>query len=78
MSINEVVQGMDKFAAVLMKDNRELFQTMLADLNIEALDGLGLGKEPFELVAMTLIFEQQEKIAGLLEAIARWEKEQIQ
>lgn len=71
MSMEEVVQRMRKFTEVLMKNDRELFEKMLADLNLEALEGLGLGKEAFELVAMTLMFQQQKMIAWLLDSIER-------
>jgi hypothetical protein len=46
----------------LMKDDREMFQKMLSDLNFEALETMALGKEPFELACMMLIFKHQKMI----------------
>lgn len=69
MDVHEALRWTDRFSEVLMKDDREVFARMLSDLNIDALEDLQLGKEPFELVCMTLIFQQQMMINWLLKRI---------
>lgn len=71
MTINDVIQAWQKYSQILYTEDRLLFEKMASDLNVEALEGLGLGKEPFELVAMTLAFQQQKMIAWLLDVIEK-------
>ena len=69
MTIREVLDGWQRYSQVLYTEDRQLFERMASDLNVEALEGLGLGKEPFELVVMTLLVQQQFMINWLLEQV---------
>jgi hypothetical protein len=71
MTFSEVIDTWQRFSSVLMLDDRELFQRMISDLNVEAIEQLGLGIRDFELLAMTLIFQQQKMIAWLLDVIEK-------
>lgn len=74
MPVDEVVSLWSRFSEVLMLEDRQLFQRMVSDLNVEALEGLGLGIRDFELLAMTLIFQQWQMIVGLLDTVEKLEE----
>jgi hypothetical protein len=60
-----------RFSSVMHGEDKKLFEKMMSDLNIPALDGLEDGKEPSERLFMTLIFQQQLMINWLLKQVEK-------
>ncbi|MGI0014299.1 MAG: hypothetical protein ACREBU_12790 [Nitrososphaera sp.] len=68
MDIEQEIQEWRLFESALREENREFFERMLKELEPEILHGaLGLAKDPFEVLAMALIFNQQKMISRLLQ-----------
>jgi hypothetical protein len=63
-----------RFSSVMHGEDRQLFEKMLADLNIPALENLADGKEPSERLFMTLIFQQQLMTNWLLKQVEKLQR----
>ena len=71
MKIENEIKGLQLFGDALREDNRKLFEKMMSELDPETLEKASLAKDPFEVVAMTLIFRQHQMIKALIEEIKK-------
>jgi hypothetical protein len=69
VSIDHEIQDLEHFGYALREENRLLFEKMMSELDPESLKKASLAKDPFEVIAMGLIFQQQKMIRKLLEQI---------
>jgi len=69
MSIHQEIQDLQPFGFALREENRLLFEKMMSELDHESLKKASLAKDPFEVIAMGLIFQQQKMIRDLMEKI---------
>jgi hypothetical protein len=69
MSIDQELLDLKPFGIALREENRLLFEKMMSELDPETLKKASLAKNPFEVVAMALIFQQQKMIRVLLERL---------
>ena len=69
MSIDQEIQDLKPFGDALREDNRLLFEKMMSELNPDILKVASIAKDPFEVIAMGLIFQQQKMIRELMEKI---------
>ena len=69
MTIEDTLSEWHRFSDVLMKDDRELFEKMMSDINVQALEEIELGKYPPDMIFMTLVFQQHLMINWLLKQI---------
>jgi hypothetical protein len=69
MSIDQEIKDLELFGIALREENRTLFEKMMSELDPKVLESASLAKDPFEVVAMALIFKQQLTISRLLKCI---------
>jgi hypothetical protein len=58
VSIDQEIKGLQLFGYALREVNRKLFEQIMSVLELEVLEKASLAKNPFEVVAMGLIFQQ--------------------
>jgi hypothetical protein len=66
MSIQQEVRDLRLFGDALREENRKLFEKMMSELEPEVLEKASLAKDPFNVIAMALIFKQQKMIRILM------------
>ena len=67
MSIAQEIRDLRLFGDALREQNRKLFEKMISELEPEVLEKASLAKDPFNVIAMALIFKQQKMIKVLME-----------
>ena len=69
MTIDQEIQDLQPFGFALREENRLLFEKMMSELDPETRKRASLAKDPFEVVAMALILNQQKIIRDLMEKV---------
>lgn len=69
MTIDQEIQSLQPFGIALREENRPLFEKMMSELDPETLEKASLAKDPFEVVALALILNQQKVIRDLMEKV---------
>ena len=77
MNIEHEIQELKSFGDALRQDNRLLFEKMMSELEPETLKKASLAKDPFEVVLMALILNQQKMIRDLMDAIKKQERDEV-
>lgn len=67
MSIALEIRDLRLFGDALREQNRKLFEKMISELEPEVLEKASMAKDPFNVIAMALIFKQQKMIRELME-----------
>ena len=67
MTIDKEILDLKPFGYALRQDNRLLFEKMMPELDPETLKKASVAKDPFEVVAMALVLNQQKMIRDLME-----------
>jgi hypothetical protein len=62
VNIENEIKDLQLFGYALREENRKLFEQMMSELEAEILEEASLAKNPFEVIAMGLIFQQQNII----------------
>jgi hypothetical protein len=67
VSIDQEINDLQLFGVALREENRTLFENMMSEIDPKLLEAASLAKDPFEVIAMALIFKQQKMIKELME-----------
>jgi hypothetical protein len=67
VSIDREIEDLKPFSIALRQENRALFEKMISEIDPETLEKASIAKDPFEVILMGLIFNQQKLIKRLLE-----------
>ena len=63
------IKDLQLFCYALREENRKLFEQTMSELEPEVLEKASLAKNPFEVVAVGLIFQRQKMIRELMRLI---------
>jgi hypothetical protein len=66
MDIDRDLEALKPFGIALREENRLLFEKMMSELDPETLKNVSVANDPFEVIAMALIFQQQKIIRDLM------------
>ncbi len=61
MSIEQAIQDFQVFGRALREENRKIFEKLVPEFDPKALEFASAAKDPFEVVSMALIFQQQKE-----------------
>ena len=71
MSIDGELESLKTFGDALREESRLLFEKMMSELDPETLKKARVAKDPFEVVAMALILNQQKIIRELMQQLKK-------